>query len=354
MSGPTPEEAASFEWGGTRARPRKKIEAVVKKDAVYLKPPGSCNSKWKDVSISVNIECCEGCTIAILDTTSQVQISECINCRIIVGPCTGSVFLLDCKDCTISVAAKQLRLRDCFDCTLRTYAPTSESVVIETCKDLKFGAWEVCYPGLAAQFAAVADWDPKVNYWDKIYDFSPPEGPAAPRHYTLLPKSTTALESDGYRRWSELTLAPEGLSGGTVTETKGAFGTVDGCECPCLSADGQIYQRQEAAKPAEAAAAPAASSGAAGYARKYAPPSAAPVADDGAAGYARMFGGAGAAAQAEPPSVPAAAPAPAGTVAADVDRIVLTEKAEVVAEEKNPLQRFFSWVGSLFGGGLGK
>ena len=71
MSAPTPEEAASFEWGGTRARPRKKIEKVVKKNATYLKPPGSCNSKWADVSVSINIECCEASTIAILDPTSQ-------------------------------------------------------------------------------------------------------------------------------------------------------------------------------------------------------------------------------------------------------------------------------------------
>lgn len=71
MAAPTAEEAASFEWGGTRARPRKKIEKVVKQNATYLKPPGSCNSKWKDVSVSISIECCETSTIAILDTTSQ-------------------------------------------------------------------------------------------------------------------------------------------------------------------------------------------------------------------------------------------------------------------------------------------
>jgi hypothetical protein len=88
MAAPTPEEAASFEWGGTRARPRKKIEKVVKQNATYLKPPGSCNSKWTDVSVSISIECCENSTIAILDPTSQCDTAsnrkvlplECSHC----------------------------------------------------------------------------------------------------------------------------------------------------------------------------------------------------------------------------------------------------------------------------------
>ena len=88
---PTKEEAESFNWGGTRARPRKKIEAVFKKNEVYLKPPGSC-TKWPGVSVNVSIECCESCQIFILDTTEQVQIADCKDCRIVVGPCVCYCF----------------------------------------------------------------------------------------------------------------------------------------------------------------------------------------------------------------------------------------------------------------------
>ena len=53
----------------------------------------------------------------------QVQISDCKNCRVIVGPCAGSVFFMDCTGCRITAAAKQIRVRDCVDCELRTFAP---------------------------------------------------------------------------------------------------------------------------------------------------------------------------------------------------------------------------------------
>lgn len=350
---PTPEEAASFEWGGTRARPRKKIEKVMKKGATYLKPPGSCNSKWKDVSVAINIECCEESTIAILDTTSQVQISDCVNCRIIVGPCTGSVFLLECTNCTISIAAKQLRLRDCFNCTFRTYAPTSESVVIETCKDLKFGAWEVCYSGLAAQFAGIPDWDPKKNFWNKIYDFSPPAEPSAPKNYSLLPVNYGLLEEQGFARWSELTFSAEGLCDGKVSQTKGAVGTVAGCECPCQSADGMAYVLHPSKAEGSAAGAPAASSdGVSGYSRMYAKPAGdgaanAKSAGDGVAGYGRMLGG-GASSFDPPPGRPA--PAAEKTTAADATSgIELTIKKKEEEEDPGLLRRVISWIGSWFG-----
>lgn len=106
---PGDEEAASFRFGGTRARPRKGIEAVFKTGETYLKPPGSCKGRWPKQGISVEVECCRDCNIYVLDTCDQVQIADCVNCRVIVGPCTGSLFLLDCTGCTFAVAGKQIR-----------------------------------------------------------------------------------------------------------------------------------------------------------------------------------------------------------------------------------------------------
>ena len=73
--------------------------------------------------MGIEVECCDGCDIYVLDPCEQVQIADCKNCRVVVGPCAGSVFILDCTGCRITVAAKQLRLRDVTDCELRTYAP---------------------------------------------------------------------------------------------------------------------------------------------------------------------------------------------------------------------------------------
>ena len=237
------DEKSSFIWGGQRARPRKGIERVMRTGETYLKPPGSCNTKHAPVSICVEVECCDGCGIYVLDQCEQVQISECTNCRIVVGPCVGSVMLFDCTDCTIAVAGKQVRLRDCQTCELRTFAPTSECVVIETSKGLKFGCWDIAYPGLATQFAA-AGWPPEppapgasfANYWDKIFDFSP--ATSGPPNWTKLPGC------DAKGRWCELTFTPtEGsLTAGTVVEARADTPAVSGCECPCAAQDGKPYE----------------------------------------------------------------------------------------------------------------
>jgi len=231
---PSAEELESFRWGGVRARPRKKIAGETRRGETYLKPPGSLGSRWPSLGISLSIECCEGCSIFILDTTEQVQIAECVDCRVVVGPCVGSVFLLDCSRCTISVAAKQIRLRDMKDCELRIFAPTHECAVVETSSGLAFRSWDVAYPGLTAQFAA-ARWDPSVNYWNRIYDFSPAQD-GAPPTFSILP-----LEEQVSNRWCELSIAPQGLCSGSVEERCGSEASVPGCECPCAAADGTSY-----------------------------------------------------------------------------------------------------------------
>ena len=115
----------------------------------------------------------------------------------------GSVFLLDCKNCRVSVAAKQLRVRDCFDCEFRVFAPKSEGSVIETSKRLTFGCWDVAYPSLAAQFAAARLDAFGRNHWDKVYDFSPPEAPAPP-NWAEMPLAPMVTH-----RWAELEPKPE-------------------------------------------------------------------------------------------------------------------------------------------------
>ena len=70
---PSAEEAASFRWGGQRARPRKGIVEAPRRGETYLKPPGSCKSRWADVGISVEVECCEGCALYVLDVCEQAR-----------------------------------------------------------------------------------------------------------------------------------------------------------------------------------------------------------------------------------------------------------------------------------------
>ena len=246
-----PDEKKSFSFGGKRARPRKGIERQMLEGATYLKPPGSCLTRWPGMGINVEVECCEKSSIYILDPCEQVQVSECVGCRIVIGPCVGSALIFDCIDCTIAVAAKQTRLRDCANCELRSYAPTLECIVIETSKSLRFGCWDVCYPGLASQMRGQTKWlsNDETNYWDKIFDFSPEKEAGKSPNWTKL----AGVDAAG--RWCQLAITPEGLSGGTVVETRSDEPSVEGCDCPIAAQDGTLFAAPWYSAAADAAAA---------------------------------------------------------------------------------------------------
>lgn len=235
---PSPEELASFIWGGQRARPRKGIEGTTKTGETYLKPPGSLLTKWPGLGVAVEVECCADCTIYILDACERVQISECVNCRIVVGPTVGSLMLFECKGCTMTVASKQIRLRDCVDCEMRVFAAAHECVVIETSKKLRIGAWDVAYAGLAAQFASSGWFSEEagayVNHEKAIYDFSPPGGGG---------KNWSPVGVDPKGRWCELKVDEiDGLTGGKVSESRVDAPSLEGAECPCAAPDGTKYE----------------------------------------------------------------------------------------------------------------
>lgn len=267
-------EAASFTFGGTPARPRKTIEGTLVSGATFLKPPGSCLSKVPGAAVT--LECCEQCQLYVLDPCEQVMCFELLSCRIVVGPCVGSVVFSKCVDCTITAAARETRLSDCFNCEVRAtpraqsqwtpmvrcraapvlrgrrtdlwpsstrvawqvrvYAPTRKCVALDSCAGLRFGAWDVAYQGLAKQWASVA---PKWmeadarNYWDTLNEVGLVKG--AKPCYSLL----SGVHPAG--RWCQLTIAPEGLNGGTVTETRSNTPSVEGCECPVAAQDGKKF-----------------------------------------------------------------------------------------------------------------
>jgi hypothetical protein len=201
------EEKASFRFCGQRARPRKKIEAAPLVGQTYLKPPGSCKSRWPEVEVNVEVECCERCDIYILDVAAQVQVSDCRDCRIVIGPCAGSVFLMDCVGCTISVAARQIRLRDVIDCELRTHTPMPEAFIVESSRRLRVSAFEVEYEGIAAQWVLAGFSGVPNDNWRRIFDFSADANPGS-----------RAWEEVAVVEPSRLLVSPEGLCGGKVVE----------------------------------------------------------------------------------------------------------------------------------------
>lgn len=107
--------------------------------------------------------------------------------------------------------------------------------MIETSSGLRFGCWDVAYPGLSDQMTALG-WGASTNHWNHIYDFSPPPSGGG-SNWRLIPNEEQAVT-----RWCELELAPEGLTGGIVTEHRGPNPQVAGCECPIAACDGTIYR----------------------------------------------------------------------------------------------------------------
>ena len=106
-------------------------------------------------------------TIHVLDHCGRVTVDDCDGCEVVVGPCE-SCFVRDCKNCTLHIAAKQLRAKNCVDCSF--YVHVESGPVIEASCDMKFGAWHLVYPEMEAQFSAAGLG--KSNRWDAVVNSS--------------------------------------------------------------------------------------------------------------------------------------------------------------------------------------
>ena len=83
-----------------------------------------------------DLEQIDHCQVLLLDHTAQVQCTQMIDSQLLIGPCSGSVVLEGCRDCEMSVACKNLRLRDCRRCVL--YVHAAVGITVEGSADLSF------------------------------------------------------------------------------------------------------------------------------------------------------------------------------------------------------------------------
>ena len=106
---------------------------------VCMKPPGSIQGQAFDISD------CNGADLKVLDNTDMVQIDNCKGCKMFIAAAGDSVFIRDCSDCVVTVACKQLRTRDCKNCTFYLYAKTEP--IIETSNGMTFAPFNGSYKG---------------------------------------------------------------------------------------------------------------------------------------------------------------------------------------------------------------
>ena len=136
-----------------------------KSNTTLIKNPGSVNGQPFDI-----IDC-KNCSISILDNCDQVQIDNVMDSKIFIGASRGSVFIRNCSNCIFTIACKQLRTRDCRDCSLNLYSMTQP--VIETSSGIKFGPLDVKDADHEKAITA-AGLDLSVSQWSKVYDFNDP------------------------------------------------------------------------------------------------------------------------------------------------------------------------------------
>lgn len=130
------------------------------------------------------------CEVQLLDHSDQVLADYLKDCRVFIGPSSGSVFLRNCENCSITVAAKQLRTRDCKNCRFYVYSKTEP--VIEMTEDVEIRRFNGQYEGMDAHFEA-ANLSRNVDNWDKIHDFSKRDKDLGPEpHFKLIKLVPTA------------------------------------------------------------------------------------------------------------------------------------------------------------------
>ena len=111
----------------------------------------------------------KNCTAVVMDATDQVQIDEVEGCKIFLGATGESLFVRNCKDTVFHVACKQLRTRDCHNCTFYLYCISEP--IIEMSTGIKLGCFNGGYPEQCAHMAE-AGLNPEVNKWSMVFDFS--------------------------------------------------------------------------------------------------------------------------------------------------------------------------------------
>lgn len=155
-----------YSWDKRRKLDPKDFMCMGVEGETVVKAPGKINGQQFVV---------DGCTnskIFVFDHCASVTIDDCKDCTFFIGPTESSVFIRNCKNCACVFLCRQLRTRDCENCTLELFCSTRP--VIESSSDMRFSCFDSAheYEQLAQQMSS-AHLSPFCNYWSSVYDFTP-------------------------------------------------------------------------------------------------------------------------------------------------------------------------------------
>jgi hypothetical protein len=166
---------------------------------------------------------------------------------------SASVFMRDCSNISMATITRQLRCRDCTDCSLLLLCRTRP--IIESSRGMAFGCYDAPYVGLAAQMAA-AQLSPFHNFWGDVFDFTPAGNSAAPSaasaaqqdcseqqqgNWTLLPSTATVAQLLGNPSLPDQVLQLLGVSAASP-----AAGQPAGAACAAASSSHVVDSSCEA------------------------------------------------------------------------------------------------------------
>ena len=141
----------------------KKQQGTAEAPLVLRKEPGTIDGQPFEMAELSD------CTVVLLDHSEAIQVDYLTNCRVFIGACCDSVFIRNCTGCTFTMACKQLRTRECVDCTFYLYTMTEP--VIELSSDVRFAPFNGAYPE-HPEHMAEAGLDPATNLWFAVFDFN--------------------------------------------------------------------------------------------------------------------------------------------------------------------------------------
>ena len=160
-----------YSWRGVRGSGDRDGER-----ASRTKAPGDVSGQ------PFSIEDCSDAELRLLDWSETVQVDRCERCRVFIAASCESVFLRNISDCVVTVAAKQLRMRDCSRVTVYLYAKTDP--IVEASSLITFAPFNGACSGLAEAFSA-ASLDPRYNHWKRVFDFSKDDTSLPTPHWSL-------------------------------------------------------------------------------------------------------------------------------------------------------------------------
>merc|ERR1711871_257769 len=144
-----------------------------------------CKTSGEIDGQAFNLSHLTNCEVQLLDHSDQVLADYMKDCRVFIGPSAGSVFLRNCESCSITVAAKQLRTRDCKNCRFYVYSKTEP--VIEMTEDVEIRGFNGSYEDMKKHFQA-ANLNININMWEKVFDFSKKDKDLGPEPHFKLNK----------------------------------------------------------------------------------------------------------------------------------------------------------------------